>query len=877
MIVDTEYTTNPEFKQKMVETMSVSNKETLKNKIHDIHNYLRNNGAGYGMNALKVFNVIYGLKKIEEYGLLDTVKLSHTCKFSYLLELANDSKDDELTEKILHDVLDSISVSDVRDLLFYEIPKNIKSSAFSYLVKEIDKITIIEKTCNVLLSGKIYEYFIGRDQTAISELGAYFTDRHIVDFIFGKLDPTIYEDGSIPTMIDMFGGSGGFTTGYINYINNKYKDWVKWGDEINNIHHYDMNEDVIKSAGLEFFCLTGVLPNMGNLKYKNSFTDEFGDKKFTYVVTNPPYGGDKTKTTAEQEKRAKIKNYIKSLLPNITDESVRNERLAQLKEIEVAERNEKQEKEKTKVTVETSSNRIQRFAKKHKLKGNDKEAASLILLMDLVDDEGTVIGVLKEGVYFDKKYKDLRKCLVQQFNVREVISVPSDQFENTSTKTSIIVFDNSTDKTSQVVFSEIVVEKYKDDVFEEQHNRILLKENKGDIKCVCEQHIATASRDDILGNGICSLNGKDYKNKENIYFCNEEYEMVKLGDICELQNGKQLNKNNIINGIYPVYGGGSIPVGYHNDYNSENATIVAGTGNCCGFVQFDNNKFWASQCFTIKSQNEIINKYLFIICKSLEHMFMNSCSGSAQKFIRASQFKDMSIPVPKSQNKMLVWVEKISKPYNEKHEKQKKVEELELYVKSKIKEICENEECQEVKLGDICEFKNGKNLTRNAITDSTGEYYVIGGGIHPFGKYNKYNRNENTILCSSSGANAGYISKYTTKIWASDCFSIALKHNSAISNDYLYHVLKLNQHQIYNLQTGSAQPHVYSKDLISCPIRIPKNKHSMYNLENIFQEIETLKQDITNADILYKQYINELGEEATPKKENYSSSSLSNI
>lgn len=54
---------------------NVSNKEALKDKIHEIHNYLRNNGAGYGMNALKVFNIIYGLKKIEETGLLDTVRL----------------------------------------------------------------------------------------------------------------------------------------------------------------------------------------------------------------------------------------------------------------------------------------------------------------------------------------------------------------------------------------------------------------------------------------------------------------------------------------------------------------------------------------------------------------------------------------------------------------------------------------------------------------------------------------------------------------------------------------------------------------------------------------------------------------------------------
>jgi len=59
-------------------------------------------------------------------------------------------------------------------------------------------------------------------------------------------------------MIDMFGGSGGFTTGYVNFINDKDIDKkINWKNEINKIYHYDMNEDVVKFAGLELFCLTG--------------------------------------------------------------------------------------------------------------------------------------------------------------------------------------------------------------------------------------------------------------------------------------------------------------------------------------------------------------------------------------------------------------------------------------------------------------------------------------------------------------------------------------------------------------------------------------------------------------------------------------------
>ena len=85
--IDCEY--SEEDKQLIMDNInSISNKEALKDKIHDIHNYLRNNGAGYGMNALKVFNILFGLKKIEEKGLVEKVGLNDKCKFSYLLEKA---------------------------------------------------------------------------------------------------------------------------------------------------------------------------------------------------------------------------------------------------------------------------------------------------------------------------------------------------------------------------------------------------------------------------------------------------------------------------------------------------------------------------------------------------------------------------------------------------------------------------------------------------------------------------------------------------------------------------------------------------------------------------------------------------------------------
>ena len=837
---------------------SVSNKEALKDKIHDIHNFLRNNGAGYGMNALKVFNILYGLKKIEENGLLDKVQLKQPeCAFSYLLQLADNDEGERLASIIFNEVLDSISASKLRDLLFYEIPKNIRGSVFVYLILEIDRITVIEQTCNVLLSGKIYEYFIGRDESAISELGAYFTDRHIVDYILGKLNPCLDENGRVPTMIDMFGGSGGFTTGYIDYLKSKYPTGlIDWSTQLSQVHHYDMNEDVIKSAGLELFCLTGVLPNMNNLKYKNSFTDEFNDQKFMYPLTNPPYGGDKIKKSDSQQKIEKVKEYLERELATLQDQETSKRRRKQLEEIKAQEKLEKRESEKAIVCTGTCSARIQKFAKDHDLKGNDKESCSLMLLMDILEVGGTAIGVLKEGVFSNRMYKDLRKCLVENYNVREIISVPQDQFENTKTKTSIVIFDHShtpENSTSEVTFRELVVEKCNEDTFAEIDGDIVLLNSVDDIIGVHDPVVSHATRDEILKHPICSLSGKHYSKKEIV--AGEGYTLVKLSEIANLENGRQLDKKNIVSGPYPVYGGGISPVGFHNTYNNEDCTIVAGTGNC-GFVQYNKGPFWASQCFTIKAANPVTNLYLFAICKSMEQTFREAGGGSVQKFIRASQFKEMLIPIPLSMAKQEEWVGKIYGSYTDQQEKQQLIKQLEQDLIERIRQL----DCQEVAFDDVCITKRGKALSKDKFV--AGPYPVIGGGTTPTGFHNEYNFESNTILCSSSGT-AGHISRYNTPIWASDCFAIIPRDQATLSNDYLYYMLLAYKEEILQLKHGSAQPHLYPSDLTAhFKIRLPKNRQHMEALNAMFQQIVELETGVQTASHLFKQYLIDLKREA---------------
>jgi type I restriction-modification system DNA methylase subunit len=653
---------------------------------------MRNNGIGYGLTSLKVFNLFYGLMKIEDYGLNEAIGLNdEKCKFSYLLNLVNDPiKSKEVINILDNETLESIFKNEnIKLLLGYNIPLDLTPDVYKYLINEINSIKDIEKSTKEQLSGKIYEYFVGRDQSAISELGAYFTNRRIVDFILNKIKPQLKSDGTIPKMIDMFGGSGGFTIGYMNYlIKNKFE--IDWKSQLDNIYHFDINEDVLKSARLELFCLSqGVFPNMkNNVKRTNSFKEDFKDiGKFDLIITNMPYGGDKISTSAKKEKRDKIIKYIdneidifkKKIIESIekTDD-IKNKKkiledikkpktnidklLSLIKDIDIFDnvndkntikriqelynqsnelkKENKKEIENYKklcVNVDSCSDEIIKFAVKHKLTGTDKEACSLMLIMDLLEVNGTAVGVIKEGLFFDSSYMELRKVLLKEFNVKEIISVPQNQFENTSTKTSIIIFTREEEKTSYINFSELKVNLYEKDEFieiiENDKIEIKLKYNKGDIINVEEVFIKTVSIDDILKNETISLNSKDY-NKVSI-IPGEGFELVKIKDICEFQNGYAFKTNEYSNQGIPLITITNINLNnkmvlnettqkyiIENDkYNKFeliiNDLLISLTGkkpNLCKIaIKEDNTKSYLNQRVLLLRNFKVINEYIFYL------------------------------------------------------------------------------------------------------------------------------------------------------------------------------------------------------------------------------------------------------------------------
>lgn len=112
-------------------------------------------------------------------------------------------------------------------------------------------------------------------------------------------------------------------------------------------------------------------------------------------------------------------------------------------------------------------------------------------------------------------------------------------------------------------------------------------------------------------------------------------------------------------------------------------------------------------------------------------------------------------------------------------------------------------------LGDLVEPRKGRNITKKTVVP--GDVPVVAGGLNPAYYHNTPNVTGPVITASASGANAGFVRLYHQDIWASDCSFISREQT-----DYLftiYALLSSRQEEIYSMQQGAAQPHIYPSDL----------------------------------------------------------------
>ena len=154
-----------------------------------------------------------------------------------------------------------------------------------------------------------------------------------------------------------------------------------------------------------------------------------------------------------------------------------------------------------------------------------------------------------------------------------------------------------------------------------------------------------------------------------------------------------------------------------------------------------------------------------------------------------------------------------------------------------------------VELGEVCEIEKGTSITKAKVT--CGDIPVIAGGQKPAYYHNKSNREGQTITISASGAYAGFINFFDVPIFVSDCTTMKSKDEDKILTKFIFRYLKVQQKDVYKLQKGMGQPHVYGKDLEKIKIPLPPlevQKEIVEQIEIKQKAIEAAKAVIENLE-----------------------------
>ena len=283
----------------------------------------------------------------------------------------------------------------------------------------------------------------------------------------------------------------------------------------------------------------------------------------------------------------------------------------------------------------------------------------------------------------------------------------------------------------------------------------------------------------------------------------------------------------------------------------------------CSFAVKNNNieSYLNQRCGILRNFKKINHIYFMGIYKSNIQKYINSnlCKGSNQDNISLQDIININIPVPLDPHKIQFWTDKISEPYYEKQTKEVRIKELEKKIQDSITEITKTEDCEEVELGDVCDFVNGKKR-KTTEHKNNGIYPLFSSSLNIDNWIDEYDYDEDCLIINTINGSGNFNIHYSNRFCATS--NTIIFKTDYINIKYIFYYCIMNLKIINSLANGSTKKKMGKAELSKFKIKIPENKQLIEDMEPTFQEIELLQEEVKNADTLYHQYIEELGQEA---------------
>jgi len=289
----------------------------------------------------------------------------------------------------------------------------------------------------------------------------------------------------------------------------------------------------------------------------------------------------------------------------------------------------------------------------------------------------------------------------------------------------------------------------------------------------------------------------------------EKWEKVKISDIAKIKYGKDHKK--LEDGNIPVYGTGGIMRYVDTSLYSKKSVLIPRKGSL-GNLFFVKEPFWTVDTlfYTEIDESRIMPEYLYYKLKTYDLANMNV--GSAVPSLTTAILNPIELELPDLETQ--AEIVKTLGAIDEKIENNKKINHhLEQIAMEIFDDMFPNVSSGDNTIGEYIVPKRGKGLRSKDTID--GVVPVVAGGLQPATYHNVANTVAPVITISASGANAGYVNLWSVPVWSSDSSFI----DKSMTNDvyFWYIMLKKRQQEIYDSQTGSAQPHIYPKHIDIMP------------------------------------------------------------
>ena len=766
----------------------------MESQINCIRNILRKEG----ITGIESINhcIVFIISRMLTKQLCKKLNINNKYSFNEIIkdndgeELGNTVFNSKIYKKGLYDCLIGQMKQKLNflNILFNKMGEKNLNLIYQSLAK-ID-ITSLDKEYDII--GTIYELHLkSGTSTSMRDLGQYYTHRKVIKYMIELCKPTV-KNGIVEKILDPTMGTGGFLTMAIKYLNNNSTEKIDWKKNKDNIIGFDIDDNVTNMARLNVLLETGELCTDTIVKQDTLHEDlklPSGEilQKANVILANEPMG---IKGLIHKECCKRIKNL--------------------------------------------------------NIRGTKAEPLFLQLFMEALNKDGRCAVIVPDGVLFTESFlhKETRKHLIENFNLKKVISLQDkDFFMNTGVKTSILYFENN-GKTKEVEFCEI-------------------KLVDGNIK---EESVLKAKYKELIEKNYSLFVNKFKVEVKEDY---GEVKWMKLKNLYDfLPTTKHTSSIGKKNGKYRFYNSSQNDKFYLDHYEVEDKSIIIGNGgSIC--IHID-QKFTPSKHVTVfknKSIN-IINEYIYYYLTINRKMLEELSAGSTIKWLNKTNIGNLQIPVPSLTLQQKI-VKKLDILSSNIENSKKMIKEQKDIMKMYIE--METMDGEEVKLGDVIDINYGTRIKRNEVEKKNGLFGCYGGGNLVF-YMNKFNREGKTIVISRFGVSQNCVRIINDKFWLNDSgMSITSNNKKILTNNFLGHsTINLLKEQIYSISVGACQKNVNIDDFKNLKLlllSLNKQKEIVSYCDNIQNTIDKLEKHIEDNKQLMKNLMEEYLKKATDKKE----------